>query len=47
MLTEEPVKIPDIPEKINIMKKEDKEYVRYLARRKYNAEKSIPNRNGC
>jgi len=39
MLTGNPVLIPDIPEKISFMKKDDREYVRYLAKRKYNAEK--------
>ena len=38
MLTQDPVKIPEIPRKIGIMKKGDIEYVRYLTGRKYNAE---------
>ena len=36
---QEPVKIPDIPGKINIMKKEGANYVRFLAGRGYNAQK--------
>ena len=45
MLTQNPVLIPDIPEKINIMKKDDKEYVRYLASRKYSAGKGYTESN--
>ena len=33
------VKIPDIPGKISFSKTEDKEYVKYLIGRKYNAER--------
>ena len=39
MLTQNPVKIPDIPGKIGHMKKDGIEYVRYLAGRRYNAER--------
>ena len=39
MLTEDPVRIPEIPGKISFLKSEDKEYVRYLRERKYNAER--------
>ena len=41
MVTENLVRIPDIPGKITFLKKDDKEYVRYLTERKYNAEKKI------
>ena len=39
MLTQNPVKIPDIPGKISYATIGSKEYVRYLAGRKYNAER--------
>ena len=39
MLTQGPVKIPNLPGKINFMRKDGKEYVRYLAGRKYNPQK--------
>lgn len=39
MLTRDPVKIPKIPGRINFMRKDEKEYVRYLADRTYKAEK--------
>lgn len=39
MLKQNPVKIPERPGKINFMRQDGKEYVRYLADRKYNAEK--------
>ena len=39
MITQNPVKIPDIPGKITIMKKDDAVYVRYLAGRNYDPEK--------
>ena len=39
MLTQDPVKIPDIPGKISFKKSEDKEYVQYLTGREYNTEK--------
>ena len=41
MLTENPVKIPDIPGRITILKNEDKEYVRFLLRREYDAERKF------
>jgi hypothetical protein len=39
MLTQGPIRIPAIPGKIRQMKKDDREYVLYLAGRKYNREK--------
>ena len=39
MITQDPVKIPDIPGRISFSKTEDKEYVRYLTERKYNADR--------
>ena len=39
MLKQNPVKIPVIRGKIGFMRKDGKEYVRYLDNRKYNAEK--------
>jgi len=39
MLSQDPVKIPDIPGKISFVTIEEKEYVRYLVDRKYNPEK--------
>ena len=39
MLNQDPVKIPEIPGKISTVKIDGKEYVRYLAGRKWNAEK--------
>lgn len=39
MLTQNPVKIPGIPGKITLMKKDDAFYVRYLVGRKYDPEK--------
>ena len=39
MLTQDPVRIPDIPGKISFVTIDDKEYVRYLIKCKYNAEK--------
>ena len=39
MLTQDLVKIPEIPGKINFMKKDDTEYVPYLAGRKYNTDR--------
>ena len=39
MLNQDPVKIPEIPGKITCVTIDKKEYIRYLAGRKYNAEK--------
>ena len=39
MLTQDPVRIPDMPGKISFVTVEGKEYVRYLISRKYNPEK--------
>ena len=39
MLAKDPVKIPDIPGKISFVTIDGKEYVRYLAGRKYNADR--------
>ena len=39
MLTQNPVKIPEIPGKISFKKKDDTEYVQYLTGRKYNADR--------
>ena len=39
MLTRDPVKIPRIPGKIKIMKKDGTEYVGYVTERRYNADK--------
>ena len=38
-MTQEPVKIPDLPGKISFSKTEDKEYVKYLKGRKYDPDK--------
>ena len=42
MLTQDPVKIPDIPGKISFKRKGDTEYVQYLTGYTYKAEKSKP-----
>ena len=39
MLTQDPVKTPDLPGRISYRKRDDREYVFYLKGRKYNAEK--------
>ena len=39
MLNQDPVKIPEMPGKITFVKIDGKEYVRYLAGRKYNADR--------
>ncbi len=39
MLTQDPVRIPDVPGKISFVTIDDKEYVRFLIRRQYSAEK--------
>ena len=41
MHTREPVKIPDIPGKISYTKVNEKEYVRYLTERPYNADRKF------
>ena len=46
MLTQDPVKIPDIPGKIVIMKKDGKEYIRYVTDRKYNGDKGYTETEG-
>ena len=38
MMNQDPVKIPEIPGKITFVKMDEREYVRYLAERKYNAD---------
>jgi len=39
MMNQDPVKIPEIPGRISSMKKDGTEYIRYLAGRKYNADR--------
>ena len=39
MLTQDPVKIPNIPNRITFSRVDDKEYVRYQTERKYNADR--------
>ena len=39
MLTQDPVKIPEIPGKISFKKKDETEYIQYLTERKYNADR--------
>ena len=45
MLTQDPVRIPEIPAKIRLKEKDGNQYVQYLADRKYNGETgySVPN----
>ncbi len=45
MLTQDPVKIPDIPQRIRVKEKDGHSYVQYLAARPYDADKKyvIPN----
>jgi len=39
VITQDPVKIPNIPGRISFSRTEDKEYVRYLTERKYNTDR--------
>lgn len=45
MLTQDPVKIPDIPQRIRIKEKDGHQYVQYLAARTFDPEKkyNVPN----
>ena len=45
MLTQDPVKIPDIPKRIRLKEKDGHQYVQYLAGRPYDADKrhNVPN----
>ncbi len=39
MITQDPVRIPEIPGRISFSRTEDKEYVRYMTKRKYNKDR--------